>query len=44
MREAFAVIYMPDGTAYSGQPHLVTDPLGLKPTDPLDGDMFPLVG
>ena len=44
MREAFAIIYMPDGTTYSGQPHLVTDPLGLKANDSLEGDMFPLVG
>jgi ectoine hydroxylase-related dioxygenase (phytanoyl-CoA dioxygenase family) len=33
MREAFAVIYMPDG-----------DPLGLKVGDKLEGEVFPLVG
>jgi phytanoyl-CoA hydroxylase len=44
MREAFAVIYMPDGTTYDGAKHIVTDPLGLHAGDPLDGEMFPLVG
>lgn len=43
MREAFAIIYMPDGTTYDGQPHCVTDPLNLKIGDRLDGDLFPLV-
>ena len=44
MREAFAILYMPDGTHYSGAKHIVTDPLNLKPNDPLDGEMFPRVG
>lgn len=43
MREAFAIIYMPDGTAYDGQKHVVTDPLELKEGDKLDGELFPLV-
>ena len=45
MREAFAVIYMRDGTIYDGRPHVVADPLktseGLKVGDPLGGATFP---
>src|SRR5439155_26561464 len=44
MREAFAVLYMPDGTKYDGKKHVVTDPLNLKVGDKLEGEMFPLVG
>jgi phytanoyl-CoA hydroxylase len=44
MREAFAILYMPDGTRYSGAKHIVTDPLNLGVNDRLDGEMFPLVG
>jgi phytanoyl-CoA hydroxylase len=46
MREAFAIIYMADGTSYSGKDHVVTDPLrpGLKAGDVLDHPLFPLVG
>lgn len=42
-REAFAIIYMPDGVRFNGEPHVVTDPL--KPTagDLLSGEKFPLV-
>lgn len=43
MREALAVIYMPAYTTYSGASHIVTDPLGLKVGDPLDGELFPVV-
>ena len=43
MREAFAILYMPDGTEYDGKKHIVTDPLKLKEGDKLDGEMFPLV-
>lgn len=43
MREAFAVIYMPDGVAYNGDRHMVTDPLGLEPGAKLQGETFPLV-
>ena len=43
MREAFAVIYMPDGTRYSGKKHIVTDPLNLNVNDKLEGELFPLV-
>jgi ectoine hydroxylase-related dioxygenase (phytanoyl-CoA dioxygenase family) len=46
MREAFAIIYMPDGTTYDGRGHVVTDPLlpGLKVGERLEGEVFPLVG
>lgn len=44
MREAFAIIYMPDGTRYDGAQHVVTDPLGLEVGAALQGEMFPLVG
>lgn len=43
-REAFVVIYMPDGTRYTGQTHGVTDPLGLQVGDRLDGPLFPITG
>lgn len=44
MREAFAIIYMPDGTRFSGAKHIVTDPLNLAVNDKLDGEIFPLAG
>ena len=44
MREAFAIIYMPDGTTYDGKEHIVTDALNLQVGDKLEGEMFPLVG
>jgi phytanoyl-CoA hydroxylase len=40
-RVAHAIIYMDDGTRYSGAPHVVTDPLGLAAGDRLDGPLFP---
>lgn len=43
MREAFAIIYMPADTIYTGARHVVTDPLDLQPGVPLDGESFPLV-
>ncbi|MCW5549356.1 MAG: phytanoyl-CoA dioxygenase family protein, partial [Opitutaceae bacterium] len=43
MREAIAIIYMPDGTTYEPAPHPVTDPLKLTPGQKLDGELFPLV-
>jgi ectoine hydroxylase-related dioxygenase (phytanoyl-CoA dioxygenase family) len=43
MREAFAIIYMPDGTTYSGDSHIVTDNQGLTAGQKLDTDLFPLV-
>ncbi len=43
MREAIAIIYMPEGTTYHKVPHPVTDPLNLKQGDKLSGELFPLV-
>jgi ectoine hydroxylase-related dioxygenase (phytanoyl-CoA dioxygenase family) len=43
IREAFAIIYMPDGTTYDPEPHVVTDPLKLQTGARLDGEIFPLV-
>lgn len=43
MREAIAIIYMPDGTTYQKVAHPVTDPLNLQPGRKLDTEMFPLV-
>ncbi|MEV6411605.1 phytanoyl-CoA dioxygenase family protein [Kribbella sp. NPDC051718] len=40
-RLAHVTIYMDAATQYNGHPHPVTDPLSLKPGDPLDGDTFP---
>lgn len=42
-RIAHAVIFMEDGTQYSGKDHPITDPLGLQPGDVLTGDTFPQV-
>ena len=43
MREAIAIIYMPDGTTYHKVPHPVTDPLKLSEGAKLNTEMFPLV-
>lgn len=43
VREAFTIIYMPDGALYDGKPHRVTDPLHLTSGVPLDGDLFPIL-
>ena len=43
MREALAVIFMPDGTRYIDAPHMLTDGAGLKVGDVLDGDRHPVV-
>lgn len=40
-RVAHVVIYMDAETTYAAQPHVVTDPLGLRDGQPLDGEMFP---
>ena len=40
-RFAHVNIYMDADTTYSGQPHVVTDPLALTPGSPLDHDHFP---
>jgi phytanoyl-CoA hydroxylase len=42
-REAFAIIYMPDGTRYDGKPHMVTDGQGIEAGRLLDTELFPLV-
>jgi phytanoyl-CoA hydroxylase len=42
-REAFAIIYMPDGTRFDGSKHVVTEGLGLAEGQVLDGDLFPTV-
>jgi len=43
-RVAHAIIFMDEGTIYSGQQHVVTDPLGLKAGEPLAGEKFPRLG
>ena len=43
-RLGYAVIFMEDGTRFSGAPHPITDPLGLKPGAVLDGLLFPRAG
>ena len=43
VRRAFVVIYMPDGTTYSGQRHICTDGLGLSIGRPIAGEMFPVL-
>ncbi|WP_274361991.1 phytanoyl-CoA dioxygenase family protein [Paenibacillus thermotolerans] len=40
-RRALAVIYMPDGTTYSGAPHICTDGQHLQSGDPIRGGLFP---
>ncbi|TLS53239.1 phytanoyl-CoA dioxygenase family protein [Paenibacillus antri] len=40
-RRALAIIYMADGTTYSGAPHVCTDGLGLAPGDVIKGGLFP---
>jgi len=42
-RRAMIVIYMPDGTTFSGKPHCVTQDLGLCPGDPLVQERFPVL-
>ncbi len=44
MREAIAIIYMPEGTTYNKVAHPVTDPLNLRQGQKLDGELFPIVG
>lgn len=43
MREAIAIIYMPDGTTYHPVTHPVTDGQGLEAGQKLNTDLFPLV-
>jgi ectoine hydroxylase-related dioxygenase (phytanoyl-CoA dioxygenase family) len=42
-RRAMIVIYMPDGTTYSGKRHICTDGLGLEIARPIAGEVFPLL-
>jgi ectoine hydroxylase-related dioxygenase (phytanoyl-CoA dioxygenase family) len=39
-RRALAVIFMADGTTFSGAPHVVTDGLGIVTGDRLEGGLF----
>jgi hypothetical protein len=34
---------MDEGTTYTGAPHVVTDPLGLRPGQRMDHEMFPRI-
>jgi phytanoyl-CoA hydroxylase len=43
MREALAILYMPDGTTFSGGHHMCTDNGGHVAGEPLAGENFPLV-
>jgi ectoine hydroxylase-related dioxygenase (phytanoyl-CoA dioxygenase family) len=42
-RRALVIIYMPDGTRFSGKIHCVTDDLGLPVGDPIAGERFPVL-
>ncbi|MFD2612481.1 phytanoyl-CoA dioxygenase family protein [Paenibacillus gansuensis] len=42
-RRVLAIIYMPDGTTYSGQPHQMTNDIGLVVGEPIKGPLFPLL-
>ncbi len=42
-RRVLAIIYMPDGTTFSGAEHPVTDGLGLNKGEVLRGGLFPLL-
>ena len=42
-RAAHVIIYMEADTKFSGKDHVCTKPLGLKPGDALDQDIFPLI-
>lgn len=41
-RRVLSIIYMPDGSVYNGNAHIVTDSLGLKAGQKLEGETFPL--
>lgn len=40
-RRVLAIIYMPDGTIYTGKSHLITDGKGLRTGEPFRGGLFP---
>ncbi|GAA3400140.1 phytanoyl-CoA dioxygenase family protein [Paenibacillus hodogayensis] len=42
-RRVLAVIYMPDGTTYTGKKHIVTENAGLTVNEPIRGGTFPLL-
>lgn len=42
-RHALAIIFMPDGTTYSGASHCMTDDLNLKVGEPIAHERFPVV-
>ncbi len=42
-RRVLAIIFMPDGTVYSGKKHAVTDNAGQVAGEPFSGGLFPLV-
>ncbi len=42
-RRAMIVIYMPDGTTYSGKRHICTDGQGFEIGKPLEGELFPIL-
>ncbi|OAS13473.1 phytanoyl-CoA dioxygenase family protein [Paenibacillus oryzisoli] len=42
-RRALAIIYMPDGTTFSGKKHAITMDLNVQENQPLAGRMFPLL-
>lgn len=42
-RRAMVIIYMPDGTTYSGKRHICTNDLNLEVGAPLTGETFPLL-
>jgi ectoine hydroxylase-related dioxygenase (phytanoyl-CoA dioxygenase family) len=42
-RRALAIIYMPPGTTYNGNPHCVTEGIGLKVGQILRGPKFPVL-
>ncbi len=41
-RVAHVIIFMDRGVRFSGQPHVVTDPLHLTVGDPIEGELFPV--
>jgi phytanoyl-CoA hydroxylase len=43
MREAFAIIYMPDSTTFNGAPHVVLNGTHYAKGDVFDGELFPIV-
>jgi ectoine hydroxylase-related dioxygenase (phytanoyl-CoA dioxygenase family) len=42
-RRALVIIYMADGTTFSGRAHCVTEGLNLTPGEPLAGELFPVL-